>query len=147
MDKIKVLFICTHNSARSQMAEGLMRDIGGQDFLVYSAGTNPAGVNPYAVKALKEIGIDISNQYSKTIKEVENIGFGWVVTVCDHAKEVCPYLPGKNVIHKAFYDPGTCRGSDEQVLSEFCRIRDEIKDWIEKEFIPLIGERREKDVS
>ncbi|UCG34761.1 MAG: arsenate reductase ArsC [Candidatus Omnitrophota bacterium] len=144
MKKIKVLFICTHNSVRSQMAEGLLKSLGKGKFETYSAGTHPAGVNPDAIKVMAEIGIDISNQYSKSIEQLPGIDFDWVVTVCDHAKEVCPFFPGENVIHKSFYDPGTFIGTEEERLTEFRRVRDEIKDWLKNVFIPTYERRRDE---
>ena len=92
--KKKVLFICTHNSARSQMAEGLMRTLYPDRYVVFSAGTEPRGVNPYAVKGMAEIGIDISLHRSKSLDEFLDMKFDYVVTVCDHAKQICPFFPG-----------------------------------------------------
>ena len=139
-----MLFICTHNSVRSQMAEGLLRSLGKDRFEVCSAGSHPAGVNPDAVKVMAEIGIDISGQYSKLVDKLHGVEFDWVVTVCDQAKETCPFFTGKNVIHKGFYDPGTCTGTEEEKLAEFRRVRDEIKKWLETELIPFC-ERRKDD--
>ncbi len=133
--KKKVLFICTHNSARSQMAEGLLNHLYGSIYEAYSAGTSPSGVNPFAVKVLKEIGIDISKNKSKSIKEFEGMKFDLVVTVCDSAKEECPYFPGgKEYIHKSFPDPSAYKGSEEEKLEFFRKVRDEIKKWIEETF-------------
>ena len=132
--KKKVLFICTHNSARSQMAEGLLKSLYGKCFEVYSAGTKPTRVSPYAVKVMKEIGIDISNQRSKSIDEFEGIEFDYVITVCDSAKEECPFFPGKVVIHKSFPDPSSYEGTEEEKLQFFRKVRDTIKDWIEDFF-------------
>ena len=135
MPKKKVLFICTHNSARSQMAEGILRMLYGDQYEVYSAGTNPAGVNPYAVKVMKEIGIDITNHRSKSIEEFYGMSFDYVVTVCDSAKEACPFFPGgKTYLHKGFEDPSKCEGAEEEKLRLFRQIRDEIMEWIKKTF-------------
>ena len=133
--KQKVLFICTHNSARSQMAEGLLRALYGDQYDVYSAGTQPTKVNPYAVKVMSEIGIDISNHRSKNVREFFGMKFDYVVTVCDHARETCPFFPGgKKYLHKGFLDPSNFKGTDEEKLRMFRRVRDEIRDWIIKTF-------------
>jgi arsenate reductase len=135
MDKKKVLFICTHNSARSQMAEGLLNGLYGDQFEAFSAGTHPSSVNPYAIKVMKEIGIDISKHYSKSIEEFRGIKFDYIVTVCDNAKEACPFFPdGKKYIHKGFQDPSQSRGTKEYMLSAFRQTRCEIKDWIDEIF-------------
>jgi arsenate reductase len=133
--KKSILFICTHNSARSQIAEGIMKAIYGGFFEVFSAGTEPSTVNPYAVKVLKEIGIDISNNRSKTIEELEKKEFDYVVTLCDSAKENCPVFTnaGKR-IHKSFKDPSDFKGSEDEILLGFRLIRDEIRNWIEETF-------------
>ncbi|HUT66396.1 MAG TPA: arsenate reductase ArsC [Spirochaetota bacterium] len=129
--KKKVLFICIHNSARSQMAEGLLRTLYGDRYEAYSAGTEETAVNPYAIEAMRVAGIDISGHRSKTVQEFRGEIFDLVVTVCDSASESCPFFPGKKVIHKSFEDPSRAEGSDEQVLAVFERIRDEIRLWIE----------------
>ena len=129
--KKKVLFICTHNSARSQMAEGLLRTLYGDRYEAYSAGTEETAVNPYAIEAMRVAGIDISGHRSKTVQEFRGEIFDLVVTVCDSASESCPFFPGKKVIHKSFEDPSRAEGSDEQVLAVFERIRDEMRAWIE----------------
>ncbi len=134
-EKKKVLFICTHNSARSQMAEGLLNALYGDHYEAYSAGTEPSRVNPYAIKIMAEIGIDISNHFSKSIEKFKGMEFDFVVTVCDYAKENCPFFPGgKKYLHKGFKDPSKVKGDKNRVLEEFRRIRDEIKNWIEKTF-------------
>ncbi|HIH73757.1 MAG TPA: arsenate reductase ArsC [Methanosarcina sp.] len=144
-EKKKVLFLCTHNSARSQMAEGLLRNIYGNQYEAYSAGVMATTVNPHAVQVMKEINIDISSQYSKTPKEFRDIIFDMAVTVCDRAKVSCPvcstnlevpteYPRAKEVIHKSFEDPAAAVGSEEEKLEFFRRVRDEIKDWISKVF-------------
>ena len=133
--KEKVLFICTHNSARSQMAEGLLSALYDDRYEVYSAGTEPSSVNPYAVKVMAEIGIDISEHRSKSVDEFLAMNFGYVVTVCDQAKETCPFFPGGvKYYHKGFEDPSKFEGSEDEILSGFRRIRDEIRGWIEKTF-------------
>ncbi len=133
--KKKVLFICTHNSARSQMAEGFLKTLFGDRYEAYSAGTHPTKVNPYAIKAMAEIGIDISNHRSKSIEEFRGVRFDYVVTVCDNAKENCPFLPGAKVyLHKSFKDPSEAKGMEEEIMRVFRRIRDEIKNWIEETF-------------
>lgn len=135
MDKKKVLFVCTQNSARSQMAEGLLRAMHGDQFEVFSAGTNPSQVNPYAIEAMRKIGIDISKHRSKSIDEFVNIDIDYAITVCDSAKETCPYFSGAKVLlHQGFSDPVAVSGSDEEVLAQFERVRDEIKKWIEDNF-------------
>ncbi|MBN2322816.1 MAG: arsenate reductase ArsC [Spirochaetes bacterium] len=130
----KILFICTHNSARSQMAEGLVNSLFGDRYAAYSAGTEKTSVNPNAIEVMRWIGIDISGHRSKTVEEFEGMMFDYVVTVCDAARETCPFFPGKKVIHTSFDDPSSAEGSREQVLSVFQRVRDEIKDWIEDTF-------------
>lgn len=135
MKKKKVLFICTHNSCRSQMAEGLLNSIYGTKFEAYSAGLIPTNVNPYAVEVMKEIGIDLSKHYSKSIKDFKDSNFDIVVTVCDNAKETCPFFPGKIIIHKGFEDPANINGSTEEILDFFRKIRDEIKTWIVDTFV------------
>jgi arsenate reductase len=132
--KQKVLFICTHNSARSQIAEALLRTLYGNYYEAFSAGIEPSSVNPYAVEVMKEIGIDISNNQSKSIEEFRDMTFDYVVTVCDNAKETCPFFPGKKIIHESFEDPAEFEGDIEETLTVFRRVRDEIKDWIKKTF-------------
>jgi arsenate reductase len=130
----KVLFICTHNSARSQMAEGLLRTLYGNLYETFSAGIVPTHVNPYAVEVMKELGIDISAYRSKSVEEYQGLTFDYVITVCDNAKEVCPFFPGKNILHKEFDDPFLIDGSVEEILAMFRRVRDEIKEWVIDEF-------------
>ncbi len=133
--KKRVIFICTHNSARSQMAEGLLRALYGDKFEAFSAGTVATQVNPFAIAVMKEIGIDISHHRSKTIDEFRDQSFDYVVTVCDHAKETCPYFPnGKIMLHKGFVDPSSVEGSEQEKLKVFRKVRDEIKAWIEETF-------------
>ena len=134
-EKKRVLFICTHNSARSHMAEGLLKALYGGRYEARSAGTEPSRVNPFAVKVMEEIGIDISDHRSKNVKSFVDQAFDVVITVCGHAKETCPFFPGgKKRIHRGFEDPSSFEGSEEETLAAFRRVRDEIREWIEKEF-------------
>lgn len=133
--KQKVLFICTHNSARSQMVEGLLNHMYGDKYQAYSAGTHPSIVSPYAIEAMKEIGIDISHQYSKSLQEFLKQDLDYVITVCDNANETCPFFPGgKKRMHQSFQNPSEFSGSDKEILNGFRYIRDEIKNWIEETF-------------
>ncbi|MBN1223479.1 MAG: arsenate reductase ArsC [Candidatus Aminicenantes bacterium] len=133
--KKRILFICTHNSARSQMAEGMMKALYSDRYEAHSAGTEPSRVNPFAVRVMSELGIDISGHRSKSVQEFQDQKFDYVITVCDHAKETCPFFPGgKEILHKSFEDPAAAKGNDETKLSVFRRIRDEIRDWVDKEF-------------
>jgi arsenate reductase len=132
--KQKVLFICTNNSARSQIAEGFLNELFKNNYEAFSAGTKPTSLNPYAVEVMKEIGIDISKHRSKSIDEYKNHKFDFVITVCDNAKETCPYFLGKKVIYKSFEDPAAFEGNIEDTLNEFRKIRDEIKNWLIIEF-------------
>ena len=131
----RVLFLCTHNSARSQMAEGLLRSMFGDKYEVFSAGTEPSEVNPNSIEVMKEMGIDISNHYSKNVKDFIGEDFDYVITVCGGTEESCPFFPGgKEQIHKDFEDPASFLGSEEEVLSKFREIRDKLKDWITELF-------------
>ena len=125
--KEKVLFLCTGNSCRSQMAEGLLRAMAGGRYDVFSAGTRPHGVNPDAVRAMREVGIDIAQQQSQHVDEFLHAGIDLVITVCDKAKESCPVFPG-NVerLHWSFDDPAAAGGGDEARMAVFRRVRDEI---------------------
>ena len=135
MSQIEVLFICTHNSARSQIAEGYLRFKKDSKYNISSAGTDPTRVNPFAVKVMKEIGIDISNHTSKHVNEFLNRQIDYVVTVCDSAKESCPYFPnGKKYLHMSFPDPSQSSGTDEEVLNTFRDVRDQIISWINSYF-------------
>jgi arsenate reductase len=134
-EKRKVLFICTHNSARSHMAEGFLNNLYGDRYAAWSAGTEPSTVSPYAIKAMAEIGIDISAHRSKSVDEFLDKALDYVVTVCDHAKETCPFFPGgKHSLHQGFEDPSSAEGSEEEKLAVFRRVRDEIRTWVEKTF-------------
>jgi len=133
--KKSVLFVCTHNSVRSQMAEALLNKIYGDRYSAFSAGTDPTQIDPLVVSVMREIGIDVSNYRSKGLNVFQDYHFDYVVTVCDQANESCPYFPGGNLrIHKSFPDPSKFQGWYEDVIKEYRRIRDEIKKWIEKEF-------------
>ena len=136
VEKKTVLFICVHNSARSQMAEGLVNALHGDRFAAVSGGTTATRVHPAAIKAMAEIGIDISGHTSKSIDEFEGRRFDHVVMVCDEKQTDCPFfLGGKEYIHHAFDDPAACTGTDEEILVCFRRGRDEIRAWIEETFI------------
>ena len=131
--KARVLFLCTGNSCRSQMAEGWLRHLAGDRFEVSSAGTNPVGLNPGAVEAMKKSGVDISTHRSKHLNEFAGVRFDYVVTVCDRAKETCPIFPGaRTVLHWSFDDPASATGSDEERRVVFRRVRDEIGEQILK---------------
>lgn len=133
--KRKVLFVCTHNSARSQMAEGFLNSLYGNRYEAYSAGTEPSEVNPHAIQVMSEMGIDISKHRSKSAQEFIEQEFDYVITVCDKAKKTCPFFPGgKRHLHKSFEDPVLFEGNEDDTLSEFRQVRDEIKAWISKEF-------------
>lgn len=137
-DTKRVLILCTGNSARSQMAEGLLRRDGGGLFEVESAGVNPSRLRPEAVEAMREIGIDISAQRSKSADEFAGREFDYVVTVCDNARETCPVFPGRaERIHRSFEDPPPPGAADpEATLAVFRRVRDEIRAWLREDFIP-----------
>ena len=132
-DKKRVLILCTGNSARSQMAEGLLRKIGGDAFEVESAGVEPSFVRLEAINAMEEIGIDISNHSSKSVDEFIGQDFDYIITVCDNAKESCPVFPGQaERIHHSFEDPPAATVGDYKSRMEiFCRVRDEIREWVE----------------
>jgi arsenate reductase (thioredoxin) len=133
MAKESVLFICTHNSARSQMAEGLLRHLAGDRYEVESAGTEKTHVRPLAIEAMKDLGIDISGQTSKTIESLGDRTFDYAITVCDNANEACPVFPGGTKrLHWSFDDPSAATGSDEERLAVFRRVRDEIGARIEE---------------
>ncbi|WP_251965530.1 arsenate reductase ArsC [Salinibacter ruber] len=130
-----VLFVCTHNSSRSQMAEGLLRSRYGDRYEVHSAGTNPEGVNPFAVAVMDEIGIDVSDHTSDPIEAYDDTPLDVVVTVCDDAAENCPYIPArKKNLHRGFEDPSVVKGAEEEKRAAFRRIRDELADWIDETF-------------
>ena len=126
-EPIRVLFLCVHNSARSQMAEGMLREWGGPEFEAHSAGSEATEVRPLAIRAMNEIGIDISGQRSKTVGEYQGQRFDYAVTVCDDALEACPYFAGADAqVHWGFDDPAAAEGTEEERLAVFRRVRDEI---------------------
>ena len=134
-DKKRVLILCTGNSARSQMAEGLLRHLAGDRFEVESAGVEPSHVRPQAIAAMREIGIDISGHRSKSVDEFNGQEFDYVITVCDNALERCPVFPGKTKhLHWSFDDPARAEGDETAVLAVFRRVRDEIEKRL-REFI------------
>ena len=131
--KKKVLFLCTGNSARSQMAEGLMRHLRGDEFEVFSAGVEPKGVHPQAIVAMQEAGVDISRQKSKHVDDLPLKEFDCIITLCDHAAQNCPVFPGKGVrLHQGFSDPAAVQGSGHEVLEAFRKVRDELKQFIHR---------------
>lgn len=130
---MKILVICTGNSARSQMAEGFFKALGKDRIDAKSAGTHPSTVNPLAIRVMEEAGIDISSHTSKSFKQFWGETFDFVITVCDRAKEECPYFPGaKNYIHHGFEDPAAFSGTDEEKLLFFRNVRDAIMTWVEE---------------
>jgi arsenate reductase len=130
-DKKRVLILCTGNSARSQIAEGLLRHDAGDRFEVFSAGTRPSRVRPEAIAVMRELGIDISSHRSKSVDEFADQSFDYVLTVCDNARESCPIFPGQAIrIHQSFEDPAELQGSDEERLARFRRIRDELRTYL-----------------
>ena len=132
-NKKRVLVLCTGNSARSQMAEGLLRHDSGDHFEVFSAGTKPGYVRPEAIVVMSELGIDITGHHSKSVDEFAGQTFDYVLTVCDHAKESCPIYPGHtNRLHHSFRDPPAAdQGSVEERLTIFRRVRDEIRTYLQ----------------
>lgn len=133
--KLRVLFLCTHNSARSQMAEALLRQHGGDAVEVYSAGSEPGRVHPLAVKAMAETGIDIANADSKHLDQFVGQDFDYVITVCDRANETCPVFPGDpERIHWSFDDPSAATGSEEERLKAFRDVRNllnmRLQNWL-----------------
>jgi len=127
----KILFLCTGNSCRSQMAEGWARHLHGNKLEAYSAGVNPQSVHPLAVQVMKEAGVDVSVQSSKNVCGLKDVNFDYVITLCDSARESCPLFPGKTkVLHYDFEDPAAARGSDAEVIAAFRRVRDQIHDFI-----------------
>jgi arsenate reductase len=126
--KRRVLILCTGNSARSQMAEGLLRHLGGDTVEAHSAGTRPVGVNPLAIEAMREIGVDISGHCSKSVAEFDGQRFDTVITVCDNAAEQCPIFPGApQRLHWSLPDPAAAHGSHEEKLNAFRSVRDNLK--------------------
>jgi arsenate reductase len=138
-DPIRVIFVCTGNSARSQMAEAILRREGGEAFEVVSAGVDPKGVNPLTVRVLGEAGIDISNARSKSVSEYVGLPFDYVITVCDRARESCPnFRDGRETLHWGFDDPAEATGSEAQRLEVFRGVMAEIAGRI-RQFIPAVA--------
>ncbi|HZS92797.1 MAG TPA: arsenate reductase ArsC [Chloroflexota bacterium] len=136
MTKQRVLFLCTHNSARSQMAEGLLRHLAGDRFDAYSAGTQATRVRPLAIRAMAELGIDISGQESKTLDRYLGAPFDAVITVCDQANEACPvFLGAKARLHWSFPDPSKATGTEDEQLTVYRAVRDAIRQRIETELL------------
>jgi len=136
MEIKRVFFVCVHNSARSQMAEGLVNALYADRFRAFSGGTQATRVHPAAIKAMAEIGIDISSHRSKSVDEFLDQSFDDIVMVCEESQADCPFFPGgKNYIHHAFEDPAACTGTDEEVLACFQRSRDAIREWIETDLL------------
>jgi len=133
MPKAKVLFLCTGNSARSQMAEAFLRKYAGDRFDAFSAGLEPQGLNPFARKVMEEIGLDLSDHYSKDVSEfLGTTYFGYVITLCDNAESRCPIFPGASIrLHWPLEDPAAFQGTEEQKLNRFREIRDQIRERIE----------------
>ena len=145
MEKLTVLFLCTGNSARSQMAEGYLRHVAGDKYEALSAGVEPKGLNPLAVAAMSEIGIDISRHYSKNASTFLGTHISYVITVCDNARERCPIFPGSGkVLHWGFEDPAAVQGTQAEKLAVFRRVRDEITRRIQRELLatPKPGKSR-----
>ena len=135
----KILILCTGNSSRSQMAEGYFRHILGDRAKIYSAGVEVHGVNPFAIRAMKEDGIDISHHTSNNVSEYLNIDFTHIITVCDNARERCPYFPSRaKKYHRNFPDPAKASGTEEEILQQFIKVRDMIRDYV-SEFINSEG--------
>ena len=127
-----VLILCTGNSCRSQIADGFLRKMLADKAMVYSAGIEIHGVNPKAIETMKEVGIDISNHTSNHISEYENINFDFIITVCDHAKESCPYFPSNAIkLHHNFPDPAKAVGTTDEIKIAFARVRELIKEYSE----------------
>lgn len=119
MNKIRVLFLCTGNSARSIIGAGLLKKMGGDEFEVHSAGTRPKGINPFTIRVLDAVGVDISDERSKSLAEFEGQAFDYVITVCDAAAEECPVYPGAERVHWSFVDPAAVGGTDDEKLRAF----------------------------
>jgi arsenate reductase (thioredoxin) len=132
----RVLFLCTHNSARSQMAEGLLRHLAGDRFEAHSAGTEATHVRPLAIRAMDEIGVDISGQESKTLDRYLGEPFDYVITVCDDANEACPFFPGaQSRLHWSLPDPSAAEGTEEERLAVFRSVRDALRDRVQEELL------------
>jgi arsenate reductase len=135
--KTNILVLCTGNSCRSQIAEGYLRHFAGGKAEIYSAGIETHGVNPKAIATMKEDGIDISRHTSNNVNEYASMGFDYVITVCDNAKENCPYFPAKiKMFHHNFPDPAKAKGTEAEIMSEFRKVREMIKEY-SKDFVAL----------
>ncbi len=133
MTKQRLLFLCTGNSCRSQMAEGLLTNLAGDRFEAFSAGTQPTQVNPRAIQAMNELGIDISNHKSQSVENFLDQKFDYVITVCDAARETCPVFPNsKESLHWSFEDPAEATGSEEEIMKVFRRVRDQIRERLQE---------------
>jgi arsenate reductase (thioredoxin) len=132
----RVLFLCTHNTARSQMAEGMLRAWGGDRFEAHSAGTTATSVRPEAITVMAELGIDISGHESKAVTRYAGQDFDYAVTVCEDATEACPYFPARRGLHWSFEDPSAVEGTEEERLAMFRKVRDEIAARVRAEFTP-----------
>jgi len=131
----EVLFICTHNASRSQMAEGFLRVLKGDRYEAFSAGTEPRGVNPCTVRVMAEAGVDLTGHRSKSVDEFRDMAFDEVVTVCDSARESCPvFLGGGRKRHQSFPDPSLLEGTEEEILAGFRSVRDAIRGWVQEQF-------------
>lgn len=140
-DKKKILILCTGNSARSQMAEGLLKHMCQSEFKVFSAGIKPTVIRPEAIQVLREINIDISKNRSKSIDEFVREEIDYVLTVCDNAEENCPYFPAKTkMIHHSFADPANVEGDEETRLKAFRQIRNQIQEYFNETFVEIIGQ-------
>ena len=132
--KVRIIFLCTGNSCRSQMAEAWTRELKGETFDPYSAGVEARGIDPFAIQVMKEVGVDISGQQSKNVDTLQDIEFDYVVTLCSHAQEVCPFFPARtSVIHVAFDDPPALAAqgtTQEDALKHYRRVRDEIRTFV-----------------
>lgn len=129
--KLNILFLCTGNACRSQIAEGWARHLKNDSINAYSAGVSPIGVSTRAIKTMSEAGVDISNHTSKHFNDLKCIDFDYVITLCDNAAESCPVFPGEvKVIHKPFKDPYFATGSEKNIMAQFAKVRDQIRDFV-----------------
>ncbi len=140
-ERKKILILCTGNSARSQMAEGLLKHITQNEYEIFSAGTKPSLIRPEAIEVLREVGIDISKNSSKSVDEFTNQKIDFVLTVCDSAREICPYFPAQTkLIHHSFEDPVEVQGNKKTRIQAFRNARDQIQKYLEDSFCEIIGE-------
>ncbi len=135
MSKKTVLFLCTNNSVRSQIAEAFVNNLYPKKYEAYSAGTNPTQINPFTKKVMQEVNIDITHNHAKSINEFKDKKFDIIVTVCDKVKETCPFFPGKNIINQSFLDPDDSNKSMDEIIKSFRNVRDEIYEWITNIFV------------